>query len=66
MSASPFLQLKPNAKGRVLLGHPWVFGNEVVELPDASHDGSVLECRDRRGKRLGLGIYNSRSQIALN
>ncbi len=63
MSEPPFLQLKPNAKGRVLLGHPWVFGNEVEALPDAVHDGGVLECRDRRGKRLGVGIYNSRSQI---
>ena len=63
MSDQAFLQLKANAKGRVLAGHPWVFANEVEALPASIFDGEVIECRDRRGKRLGDGIYNSRSQI---
>ena len=57
------LKLKPNATARVLHGHPWVFANEVVELPPGEHDGEVVECRDSRGRFLGAGIYNSRSQI---
>lgn len=63
MSATAFIQLKPNAKGRVLNGHPWIFANEVAELLPAEHDGSVVECRDRKGRFIGAGIYNSRSQI---
>lgn len=63
MSATPFIQLKPNAKGRVLSGHPWVFANEVAELLPASQDGQVVECRDRKGRFIGSGIYNSQSQI---
>lgn len=58
-----FLKLKPNAKGRVLSGHPWVFGNEVETLLPAENDGEVVECRDRAGRLLGTGIYNSKSQI---
>lgn len=57
------LKLKPNAKGRVLTGHPWVFANEVEALLSAEFDGQVVECRDRSGRFLGTGIYNSRSQI---
>jgi 23S rRNA (cytosine1962-C5)-methyltransferase len=57
------LKLKPNATARVLRGHPWVFANEVVELLPAEHDGGVVECRDARGRFLGTGIYNSKSQI---
>lgn len=57
------LKLKPNAKGRVLEGHPWVFTNEVEALAPAEHDGEVIECRDRSGRLLGTGIYNSKSQI---
>jgi 23S rRNA (cytosine1962-C5)-methyltransferase len=57
------LKLKPNAKGRVLAGHPWVFANEVEALLPAELDGEVVECRDRTGRFLGSGIYNSRSQI---
>jgi len=63
VSALPGLKLKPNAKPRVLAGHPWVFANEVEALLGAEHDGNVVECRDRSGRFLGTGIYNSKSQI---
>src|SRR5579883_552304 len=57
------LKLKANAKARVLAGHPWVFANEVEALASPEHDGQVIECRDRTGRLLGVGIYNSKSQI---
>lgn len=63
MSFVPMLKLKANAKARVLAGHPWVFANEVEALLPAANDGGVVECRDRSGRPLGTGIYNSRSQI---
>jgi 23S rRNA (cytosine1962-C5)-methyltransferase len=47
----------------VLSGHPWVFANEVEALLPATHDGEVVECRDRTGRFIGSGIYNSKSQI---
>lgn len=59
----PSLKLKPNAKPRVLSGHPWVFANEVEALLPPQHDGEVVECRDRADRFLGAGIYNSKSQI---
>lgn len=63
MSSSPSLKLKPNANARVLAGHPWVFANEVEALLPGDLDGEVVECRDRTGRLLGTGLYNSRSQI---
>jgi 23S rRNA (cytosine1962-C5)-methyltransferase len=57
------LKLKAQATARVLRGHPWVFANEVVALPPPEADGEVVECRDARGRFLGTGICNSRSQI---
>ena len=57
------LKLKPNATARVRSGHPWVFGNECEQLLPAQHDGEVIECRDAKGRFLGTGIYNSKSQI---
>ncbi len=57
------LRLKHNAAARALRGHPWVFGNEVETLLPPEHDGEAVECRDNRGRFLGSGIYNSRSQI---
>ena len=61
MTAS--LKLKSNANSRVLAGHPWVFGNECEQLLPAEQDGEVVECRDAKGRFLGTGIYNSKSQI---
>jgi 23S rRNA (cytosine1962-C5)-methyltransferase len=63
-TAVPSLKLKPNAaSARVLRGHPWVFANEVEALLPPEHDGEVVACRDRAGRPLGSGIYNSKSQI---
>ena len=60
----PSLKLKPNAaSARVLHGHPWVFANEVEALLAPEYDGEVVGCRDRTGRPLGTGIYNSKSQI---
>ncbi len=63
MTNAPSLKLKANARARVLTGHPWVFANEVEALVGPEHDGEVVECRDRTGRFIGTGIYNSRSQI---
>ena len=57
------LKLKANVRARALSGHPWVFANEVEELAPAAHDGEVVELRDRTGRFIGSGIYNSKSQI---
>ncbi len=61
---TPTIRLKHNAAARALGGHPWVFGNEVEALLPAEFDGGTVECRDAKGRLLGSGIYNSRSQIA--
>ncbi len=57
------IKLKANARARVLGGHPWVFANEVEALAPEAHDGEVIELRDRTGRFIGSGIYNSKSQI---
>ena len=61
--ADASIKLKANARARVLAGHPWVFANEVEALAPEAQDGGVIELRDRTGRFLGSGIYNSKSQI---
>jgi 23S rRNA (cytosine1962-C5)-methyltransferase len=63
MAVPPAFNLRPNARARVLNGHPWVFANEVESLLPPECDGEVVECRDRTGRFLGTGICNSKSQI---
>ena len=59
----PTLKLKPNARARVLSGHPWVFAGEVQKPLPVEFDGQVVECRAARGYFLGSGLYNSKSKI---
>jgi 23S rRNA (cytosine1962-C5)-methyltransferase len=61
--ALPTLSLKAGRKARSLDGHPWVFAGEVESMPPASLDGQVAVCRDHRGRLLGSGVVNTRSQI---
>ncbi len=59
------LVLRKEARhARVLRGHPWVFVNELDGEPDPALDGQAAALEDSRGNHLGMGIVNSRSQIA--
>ena len=60
---TPTLKLKANVKARIVQGHPWIFANELEGLLPADYDGELVECRDRTGRFIGTGIYNSKSQI---
>lgn len=58
------LVLKKEArKARARRGHPWVFANELKKAPDPSADGRACPLVDERGRFLGMGIVNTRSQI---
>lgn len=48
----------------MLRGHPWVYLNELADAPGPEFDGRALNLRDARGRPLGSGVYNGRSQIA--
>jgi 23S rRNA (cytosine1962-C5)-methyltransferase len=55
------LVVKPRA--RILHGHDWVYGSEVLKTFGQPEDGTVISIKDGRDRLLGTAIYNSRSQI---
>lgn len=58
------LVLRKEARNaRVRRGHPWVFANELAELPGPGADGSAMPLEDHRGRALGMGIVNTKSAI---
>jgi 23S rRNA (cytosine1962-C5)-methyltransferase len=59
----PALKLKPHSTIRAARGHPWVYRSEVQKPPPPEWDGEAVECRDSKGRLLGTGLCNSRSQI---
>lgn len=57
------VQFKRNRDTRVLAGHPWVFAGEVLEKPPAEADGQIVGVYDARGRFIGQGYCNTRSNI---
>jgi 23S rRNA (cytosine1962-C5)-methyltransferase len=55
------LVIRPRA--RILHGHDWVYGTEVLKTFGNPADGEIVSLKDGRDRMLGSAVYNSRSQI---
>jgi 23S rRNA (cytosine1962-C5)-methyltransferase len=52
-------------RSRILHGHDWVYGSEILKTFGEPADGALVSIRDGRDRLLGTGMYNSRSQIVV-
>lgn len=52
-------------RSRILHGHDWVYSTEVLKAFGDPQDGEVVSIKDGRDHLLGVGIYNSKSQIVV-
>ena len=59
------IKLKKKEDRRVLRGHPWIFSNELVELPKDAAPGELVDVLDFSGGFIGRGYINPRSLIAV-
>ena len=50
-------------RSRILHGHDWVYGSEILKTFGNPADGGIVSIRDGRDRLLGTGMYNARSQI---
>ncbi|HHY91981.1 MAG TPA: class I SAM-dependent rRNA methyltransferase, partial [Firmicutes bacterium] len=50
---------------RLRRGHPWVFASDILTVEGEFAPGDVVTIGDERGRFLGQGYLNPRSQIAL-
>jgi len=50
------LHLKPGRKHKVLRGHPWVFSNQLVEIPKDMQPGAEVVVLDSDGAAVGRGL----------
>jgi 23S rRNA (cytosine1962-C5)-methyltransferase len=62
----PIVRLKPGAHRRTLLGHPWVYSNEVVMDAAAKSlpPGSIVALAADDGRPLGAAMFNARPLIS--
>ncbi len=59
------IKLKKKEARRVLRGHPWVFSNEIQDLPADAAPGGIVDVVDFSGAFIGRGYLNPRSLIAV-
>src|SRR5439155_11649943 len=57
--------IKHGKTSRLAAGHPWVYAGEIAKVSEELKDGDTADIRDERGRFLGRGIFNSKSQIAV-
>ncbi|HEY0273135.1 MAG TPA: class I SAM-dependent rRNA methyltransferase, partial [Chitinophaga sp.] len=55
--------LKKKIQNRVMLGHPWIFGNEVNNIAGDVTAGDTVEVYTHQGFFVGRGYINPQSQI---
>lgn len=64
----PTLVVREPGRHAILSGHPWLRKNSLNDLPpEATEEGAADEVvlADREGSRLGRGLLNPKSQIAV-
>jgi len=55
--------LKDREEDRILLGHPWVYDNEIGRTQGDCADGEVAEILTKSGLFLGQAVVNRKSRI---
>ena len=58
------IRIRPGRPVRALRGHPWAFLGEVEFVGEPPVDGDCVELTDLKGRCLGAGLWNGKSQIA--
>jgi 23S rRNA (cytosine1962-C5)-methyltransferase len=58
------IRIRPGPPARALSGHPWAFLGELMVTSAHIEAGACLELLDLKGRSLGSGIWNPKSQIA--
>ncbi len=57
--------LKAREEDRILLGHPWVFDNEIERYQGPCASGAAVEVMTKAGHFLGKGVVNRESKITV-
>lgn len=59
------VRLKKKEERRVQRGHPWIFSNELQDIPRNAVPGDLVDVFDYTGRFIGRGYLNPRTLIAV-
>lgn len=57
------ITLKKGEEERIVLGHPWIFDNEIASTEGALESGLPVDVFSAKGKYLGRGLVSAQSKI---
>jgi len=60
----PHITLKPGREASLLRGHPWIFSGAIATVEGSPNPGDCVTAKSSKGKPLGVGFYNAKSDIA--
>ena len=59
----PRYTVTPKAEAAILRGHPWVYGEEVLDIQGETENGGLVDVLSRKGRYLGTGFLSQQSKI---
>src|SRR5579884_766773 len=59
------LRINKTVANRIAQGHPWIYRNELPDLPADFSPGELVELKDSRGKFVAIGYCNPKSVISV-
>ena len=59
----PVYTVTPKAEAAILRGHPWVYGEEVLDIQGETANGGLVDVLSRKGRYLGTGFLSQQSKI---
>ena len=46
-------------------GHPWIYADEIMEIPEEVENGCFIDVFGKKGNYLGTGFYSALSKIRI-
>ena len=59
------VRLRKGRKGIIRPGHPWIFKTQLAKPDPAVKPGDIISVTDDKGKFVGRGYYNPKSEITV-
>ena len=62
---TPKIILKKPPQGSLRLGHPWIYKNQIKEVPSMTTPGNLVDVVTETGRLLARGYWNPKSEISV-
>ena len=59
----PRYTVTAKAESAILRGHPWVYGEEILDIQGGAENGGLVDVLSRKGRYLGTGFLSQQSKI---